>query len=49
VRAEALRCLRACADSPRGFVLASGCEVPVETPPENVHALIAAAREGRGA
>lgn len=49
VRAEALRCLLACADSPRGFILASGCEVPVETPPENVHALIAAAREGRGA
>jgi uroporphyrinogen decarboxylase len=47
VRAEALGCLQACADSPRGFVLASGCEVPVETPPENVHALIEAAREVR--
>ncbi len=46
VRAEALECLRACADNPRGFILASGCEVPVEVPAENVLALMDAAREG---
>ncbi|WP_027715433.1 uroporphyrinogen decarboxylase family protein [Desulfuromonas sp. TF] len=30
--------------SPRGFILGSGCEVPINTPPENVDALINAAR-----
>jgi uroporphyrinogen decarboxylase len=29
----------------RGFILASGCEVPINTPPENVDALINAARK----
>lgn len=28
-----------------GFILASGCEVPIETPPENVDALVNAARK----
>jgi uroporphyrinogen decarboxylase len=45
VRAEALRCLEECRNSPRGFILASGCEVPIETRPENVMALIQVARE----
>lgn len=31
-------------DSPRGFVLAPGCELPVHTPHENLRALVAAAR-----
>lgn len=31
-------------DSPRGFILAPGCELPVRTPHENVRALVAAAR-----
>jgi uroporphyrinogen decarboxylase len=30
---------------PKGFVAATGCEVPLETPPENVRAFVAAARE----
>ncbi len=30
---------------PRGFVAATGCEVPVETPPENVRAFVRAAKE----
>jgi uroporphyrinogen decarboxylase len=30
--------------SPRGFILGSGCEVPINTPGENLDALIAAAR-----
>ncbi len=46
VRAEALECMRACAGNPGGFILASGCEVPVEAPAENVLALMDAAREG---
>ena len=31
--------------NPAGFVAATGCEVPVETPPENVRAFVRAARE----
>lgn len=31
--------------SPTGFVAATGCEVPLDTPPENVHAFVRAARE----
>ncbi|MFO7651881.1 MAG: uroporphyrinogen decarboxylase family protein [bacterium] len=31
---------------PRGFVAATGCEVPVDTPPENVLAFVRAARAG---
>ena len=30
---------------PKGFVAATGCEVPVETPPENVQAFVRAAKE----
>jgi len=30
---------------PKGFVAATGCEVPVETPPENVRAFVRAAKE----
>jgi uroporphyrinogen decarboxylase len=28
-----------------GFILGSGCEIPIETPPENIDALIQAARK----
>jgi len=31
--------------NPAGFVAATGCEVPVETPPDNVRAFVRAARE----
>jgi len=44
VRREARKCLDDCRDNPGGFILASGCEVPIETPPENVEALMAVAR-----
>jgi len=44
VRQEAARCLAAGKRNPGGFILSSGCEVPIETPPANVDALIAAAR-----
>lgn len=43
VEREARACLEAAADSPRGFILASGCEVPVDAPAENVFALLHAA------
>jgi len=45
VRAEARRCLQDCKDNPRGFILASGCEVPIETPPANLMALLEVARD----
>jgi len=44
VRAEAEQCLRDAGGNPRGFILASGCEVPLATPPENVQALMDVAR-----
>jgi uroporphyrinogen decarboxylase len=37
-------CLLKGYDSPRGYILALGCELPIKTPPENVHALSQAVR-----
>ena len=43
-------CIKKCADSPKGFILATGCQLPIGTPEENVDAFIYAARKyGRGA
>lgn len=44
VMAAATQCLSKGFDSPKGYVLSSGCTVPLETPPENIHALIEASR-----
>ena len=44
VRAEAAVCLADGRDNPAGFILATGCEVPIETPPENIDALINSVR-----
>jgi uroporphyrinogen decarboxylase len=44
VLASAKACLEAAAGSPKGFILASGCEVLVDTPPENIQAMMDAAR-----
>jgi uroporphyrinogen decarboxylase len=44
VEESAKACLAAAADNPRGFILASGCEVLVDTPPENIQAMMDAAR-----
>ena len=30
---------------PKGYILGLGCGLPIDTPPENIHALVAAARE----
>lgn len=38
-------CLKKAYDSPKGFLLALGCELPIKTPPENVHTLVNAARK----
>jgi uroporphyrinogen decarboxylase len=45
VRQDVRNCIAAAGDSPRGFMLAVGCGLPIHTRPENVHALIAATRE----
>lgn len=43
-------CLEQAADSPKGYNLATGCQVPIGTPRENFQAFIYAARTyGRGA
>ena len=44
VTAAATRCLNKGFDSPKGYVLSSGCTVPLETPPGNIRALIDASR-----
>lgn len=45
VEAEARECLEKAKDNPKGFILASGCEVPLGSPFENIDALMAAARK----
>ncbi len=43
--AEAARaCIRKAFDTPMGFVLTSGCTVPLDTPPANIRAMAEAAR-----
>lgn len=42
VMAEMVRAGQKC---PKGFVAATGCEVPVDTPTENVHAFVRAAKQ----
>lgn len=41
---EAKQCIKKAYDSPKGFILSTGCQIPVGTPLENVEALIEAAR-----
>lgn len=45
VRANARECLSKGWDSPKGYILGLGCGLPIDTPPENIHALVQAARE----
>jgi len=44
VLTEAKECLRKAYDNPKGYILSSGCALPLDTPPENVMALMEAAR-----
>ncbi len=37
--------LRRTYDNPKGYILALGCGLPIDTPPENIHALLRAARK----
>ncbi|CAG0934747.1 uroporphyrinogen decarboxylase [Rhodocyclaceae bacterium] len=44
VRANARECLAKGWDNPKGYILGLGCGLPIDTPPENIHALVEAAR-----
>lgn len=44
IMAEAKECIRKAYDNPKGYILATGCQIPVGTPPENITALMDAAR-----
>jgi uroporphyrinogen decarboxylase len=48
VRANAEECFAKGAGNPKGYILGLGCALPINTPPENVHALIDAAWELSG-
>lgn len=43
VERNAKECLKKAYDNPKGYVLALGCGFPIDTPPENIHALRKAA------
>ncbi|MBJ6726233.1 uroporphyrinogen decarboxylase family protein [Geomesophilobacter sediminis] len=45
IDAEAREVCAKAMGNPRGFILGSGCEVPINTPPANIDALINAARK----
>lgn len=45
VAQEVVTMVEAGQNCPKGFVAATGCEVPVETPPQNVRAFVRAAKE----
>jgi uroporphyrinogen decarboxylase len=45
VRANVRECLTKAWNSPKGYILGLGCALPIDTPPENIHALMGAARE----
>jgi uroporphyrinogen decarboxylase len=45
VRANAKECFEKGAGNPKGYILGLGCALPINTPPENVHALVDAAWE----
>jgi uroporphyrinogen decarboxylase len=45
VRQATLECLGQGHDNPKGFIVASGCSLPTETPFANIHAMLDAVRE----
>lgn len=50
VIASARECMAAAADSPAGYILNTGCQLPIGTPKENIEAFLFAAKfYGRGA
>ena len=45
VRVETLKCILDAYDSPKGYVIMSGCSLPVETPFENIDSMMNVVRE----
>ena len=45
VRDEVMRDIAACADSPNGYIVSTGCDIPVDAPVENIYAFMDAVRE----
>ena len=45
VRSATLASLREAHDNPKGFIVASGCSLPTETPFANIHAMLDTVRE----
>ncbi len=45
VEEQTRECIRKAWDSPGGFIVSSGCEVPLMTPPENIFAMMEAVRK----
>ncbi|MDA8126244.1 MAG: uroporphyrinogen decarboxylase family protein [Deltaproteobacteria bacterium] len=45
VRAEVRECIGKAHDSPKGYIVASGCSLPTETPFTNIEAMVDAVRE----
>jgi uroporphyrinogen decarboxylase len=45
VRDNVRECLAKAWDTPKGYILGLGCGLPIDTPPENIHALVRAARD----
>ena len=48
VRAATLDCLAAGRGNPKGFIVASGCSLPTETPFANIHAMLDTVRQAGG-
>jgi uroporphyrinogen decarboxylase len=45
VRRATLECIKNTWDSPKGYIVASGCSLPTDTPFENIHAMLDTVRE----
>lgn len=45
VRAAVTECVKKAHDNPRGYIVASGCSLPTETPFANIHAMLDTVRE----
>lgn len=45
VRRAVISCVRKAHDNPKGYVVASGCSLPTETPFANIHAMLDTVRE----
>lgn len=45
VRAATRACIKQAKDNPKGFIVASGCSLPTETPFANIHAMLDTVRE----